>query len=159
MDGQWVEIEFDCLPLRTVGRLDAPLDASPKFAEFVARVKDAISKHGSMNAYYLHRSSCTFHVTNDAALGVIRFEFEGTVLTDRDDRVVRGTDFTVRLVSETCDWLTEPIVRWLGDTVSRAVSVEFQRYIEAGDLSKTEERLRKIQAEAEASGGYVGMYL
>jgi hypothetical protein len=159
VDGQWVEIEFDCLPLRSVGRLDVPLDASPKFAQFVVRVKEAIAKHGSMNAYYLHRSSCTFHVTNDAKLGAIRFEFEGTILTDRDDRVVRGTDLMVRLASETCDWLSEPIVRWLSDTVSRAVSVEFQRYIEAGDLSKTEERLRKIQAEAEASGGYVGMYL
>ena len=27
---RWVEISFDCLPLRSVGRLDIPMDASPK---------------------------------------------------------------------------------------------------------------------------------
>ena len=25
---QWIEISFDCLPLRTIGRLDIPLDAA-----------------------------------------------------------------------------------------------------------------------------------
>lgn len=159
MSGRWVEIEFDCLPLRTVGRLDVPVDASPKFEAFIVRVKQAIEKHGTLNAYYLHRASCKFHVTNAADTGLIAFSFEGTLLTDGNDRSVIGTDLSVELLEETCDWLTEPIVRWLADSVSRAVRVEFDRYIEAGDLSKAEERLKKLQEETEASGGYMGMYL
>ena len=41
---QWVEIRFDCLPLRSVTRLDIPLDASPKYQAFCHRVKAAIEK-------------------------------------------------------------------------------------------------------------------
>ena len=37
--------------------------------------------------------------------------------------------------------------------------VEFNRYIEAGDLDKTEERLRKLNEQSEAGDGFVGMYL
>ena len=55
MSGQWVEIEFDCLPLRSVTRLDVPVDASPVYEQFVLRVKEAMAKHGSHNTYYLHR--------------------------------------------------------------------------------------------------------
>jgi hypothetical protein len=159
MNGRWVEIEFDCLPLRTVGRLDVPVDASPKFEAFVLRVKQAIERHGTHNTYYVHRAKCVFHVTNDSDAGTIAFEFEGTTMTDAVDRSVIGTDLNVRLVSETCDWLTEPIVRWFADSVAKAVRVEFNRYIEAGDLSKAEERLKKLQAETEESGGFMGMYL
>jgi hypothetical protein len=158
-EGKWVEIEFDCLPLRSVGRLDVPVDASPRYAEFILRVKRAIETHGTMNAYYLHRAHCAFHVTNDRNFGEVRFVFEGTVLTDPSDRRVRGTDLHVQLQRETCDWLTEPIVQWLQLSVPRAVTVEFARYVEAGDLTKTEARLRKIQGEIEQSGGYLGMYL
>jgi hypothetical protein len=30
---RYVEIVFDCLPLRSVGRLDIPIDASPKYRQ------------------------------------------------------------------------------------------------------------------------------
>lgn len=30
---RFVDISFDCLPLRSIGRMDVPLDASPKFRE------------------------------------------------------------------------------------------------------------------------------
>ena len=63
------------------------------------------------------------------------------------------------LKRETCDWLTEPVVAWFRDTVRRAVMAEFDRYIEAGDLSRAKERIAKQQAEMEAGGGFVGMYL
>lgn len=159
MEGRWVEVEFDCLPLRSVGRLDIPVDASPRFAQFVLRVKQAIERHGTLNAYYLHAAHCTYHLTNDPEVGRIRLEFEGTVLTDANDRTVRSTDLKVRLAEETCDWLTEPIVRWFSETVSRAVRVEFDRYIAAGDLSRAEERLKQLQAQTEQSGGFLGMYL
>ena len=37
--------------------------------------------------------------------------------------------------------------------------VEFNRYIEAGDLAQTLKRITALQAKADQTGGYVGMYL
>ena len=159
MTGQWVEIEFDCLPLRSVNRLDAPIDASPKYAAFVQRVKSAIETHGSHNSYYLHRGSCRFHLTNASDRGEISFHFEGTVLTGQEDRKTRAIDLSVDLKSETCGWLSQPIVEFFAESVQHAVLVEFDRYIEAGDLSKTEARMEKLAEQNELSQGFVGMYL
>jgi hypothetical protein len=63
------------------------------------------------------------------------------------------------LVRETCDWLTEPVVHWFAETVPVAVRAEFDRYIGAGDLKQTIERLQRLQSESDAHGGFVGMYL
>jgi hypothetical protein len=60
---------------------------------------------------------------------------------------------------ETCEWLTEPVVQWFAETVPRSVAVEFDRYIEAGDLEKAKQRIEKIQAASDDAGGFVGMYL
>jgi hypothetical protein len=65
----------------------------------------------------------------------------------------------VELVRETCDWLTEPAVEWFQETVRQAVLVEFNIYIDAGDLRRTAERMAQIQEQYSESGGYVGMYL
>lgn len=157
--GQWVEIEFDCLPLRSVTRLDVPVDASPKYEQFVLRVKDAMAKHGSHNAYYLHRGSCTYHLTNDPSQGCVVFHFEGTALTGEQDRQTRSVDINVKLAQETCAWLNEPIVGFLAESVQHAVMVEFNRYINAGDLEKTEERIRAINQQTDSADGFVGMYL
>ena len=157
--GRWVDIEFDCLPLRSVTRLDVPFDASPAYEQYVLRVKAAIEKHGSHNAYYLSSASCTFHLTNDPKLGTVRYAVEGVVLTNTDDLKTRAADLTVRLERETCPWLTEPIVDFLAESVRHAMLVEFDRYIEAGDLRRTQERIDKLQSETDASGGFVGMYL
>ena len=116
MTGQWVEIEFDCLPLRSVTRLDVPVDASPVYEQFVLRVKQAMSKHGSHNAYYLHRGVCTYHLTNDPEIGTVVFQFEGTVLTGEKDRKTKVVDINVRLNGETCGWLSEPVVGFLADS-------------------------------------------
>lgn len=156
---RWVEISFDCLPLRSIGRLDIPLDASPKFRQRCERIKQAMARHGSHNSYYLYNAACKFHLTNHAELGAIEFRFEGTVLTDAADLKTQTADLEVELVRETCDWLTAPVVSWFTQSVSEAVKVEFDRYIEAGDLAKAKERAARIQAEIEKSGGYVGMYL
>lgn len=155
----WVEITFDCLPLRSVVRLDVPLDASPKFQAFCARVKAAIGKHGQFNAFYLYNGRCTYHLTNREDLGMIQFRFEGTALTDEEDRHTVTCDLDVGLLRDTCDWLSEPIVEWLRETVLRSVSVEFDRYIEAGDLEQTRQRIEKLQAAADEAGGFIGMYL
>ena len=156
---RWVDITFDCLPLRSVVRLDVPLDASPRFQAFCERVKAAVDRHGKFNTFYLYNGRCTYHLTNREDLGMIQFRFEGTLLTDEEDRHTVGCDVDVSLLRETCGWLSEPIVAWLRETVLRSVSVEFDRYIEAGDLEQTRQRIEKLQAAAEAAGGFMGMYL
>ncbi len=155
----WVDITFDCLPQRSFGRLDIPLDASPKYRQRCERIKGALEKHGTLNAYYLVNAHCIYHLTNHDEIGRIEFRFEGTVLTDETDQQTERCDLNVELASETCDWLTEPIVEWLKQSVERAVMIEFDRYIAAGDLKQTVERIEKIQAESDETGGFVGMYL
>lgn len=156
---QWVEITFDCLPLRSVTRLDIPLDASPKYRQRCERIKRAIEKHGSHNTYFLYNASCVFHLTNRANFGTLEFAFDGVVITDAADMQAKSADLEVELIRETCDWLTAPVVDWFHQAVQHAVCVDFDRYIEAGDLDRTKQRLDKLQAEIEKSGGHVGMYL
>jgi hypothetical protein len=156
---RWVEIAFDCLPLRSVGRLDIPIDASPKYRALCQRIMRAIEKHGSHNTYFLYGASCIFHLTNRPDFGTLEFHFTGTVITDGSDLRAQSADLEVELVRETCDWLTAPVVEWFEQTVPYAVCAEFDRYIEAGDLARTKERAARLQAEIEKSGGHVGMYL
>ena len=156
---RWVEISFDCLPLRSVGRLDIPIDASPAYRERCLRVKAALEKHGSHNTYFLYNAQCVYRLTNRDESGMIQFRFEGTVLTDDDDLRTKRCDLEVTLLRETCDWLTEPIVKWFTDTVAHSVAIEFDRYIEAGDLDQAKRRIEKLRAASDESGGYVGMYL
>jgi hypothetical protein len=156
---RFVEIAFDCLPLRSVGRLDIPLDASPKYRQRCERIKGALEQHGSHNSYFLYNASCVFHLTNQADLGTLEFAFEGTLLTDSQDRETAYADLTATLTRETCDWLTEPVVAWFRETVAKAVAIEFNRYIAAGDLEQTKQRIAALQANADQRGGFVGMYL
>jgi hypothetical protein len=154
-----VDTSFDCLPLRSVARFDVPLDASPGFQAFCHRVKRASEKHGMHNSYYLYNGRTTYCLTNDPQLGMLEFQFEGAVLTDSSDGRSVHSDLQIELARETCDWLTQPVVAWFRETVTRAVMVEFDRYIAAGDLEKTLARLEKVQALSDAQGGYVGMGL
>jgi len=156
---QFVEISFDCLPLRSIGRMDIPIDASPKYRQRCEKIKHAIETYGSHNTYYLYNTRCVFHLTNQPDLGMLEFRFEGTLLTDDSDLRTATVHLNVELVRETCDWLTEPVVTWFTDTVPKAVSVEFDRYIAAGDLQKTIQRIALLQSKADQAGGYVGMYL
>lgn len=155
----YVDISFDCLPLRSVGRLDIPIDASPKYRQRCEAIKRAIESHGSHNTYFLYNARCVYHLTNREDLGTIEFRFEGTALTDDADQETVSCDLKVELVRETCQWLTEPIVAWFSETVPHSVRVEFDRYIAAGDLKQTVERIQRLQAESDEHGGYVGMYL
>jgi len=155
----WVDIRFDCLPLRTVSRLDAPLDASPNLQKLYENVKAAITKHGRHNTYYLYNARCGFHLTNSPEVGLVEFSFEGVVLTDTADAKTLNCDLQVRLARESCDWLSQPIVNWLAETVTRAVRVEFDRYIDAGDLAQAHARTAKLEQHLGQSGGFVGMDL
>jgi hypothetical protein len=156
---RWVDIRFDCLPLRSVGRVDIPIDASPKFRAKCERILKAIETHGTFNTYYLHNARCIFHLTNHDDVGMLEFAFEGTALTDETDQKTLRCALQVELLRETCEWITEPVVAWFGQTVPRAVAVEFDRYIAAGDLEQAVRRAERMQAEMEKHGGYVGMYL
>jgi hypothetical protein len=154
-----VEITFDCTPLRGVPRLDIPLDASPGFRRRLERMQHAVARHGTRNTYYLPDGRCTFRFTNDPEIGWVSFAVEGTVLTDELDQRTVGSDLAVNLDRETCDWLTQPAVTWLTESARRAVEVEFDRYIAAGDLGRALERLAREQAASDAAGGYLGMNL
>lgn len=156
---RWVEIEFDCLPLRTIGRLDVPIDASPKYRARCEAIGQALAKHGSHNTYYLYNALCRFHLTNHPDIGMLEFNFQGTLITDETDAKSHRADLEVTISRETCDWITQPIVEWFQQSVSPAVLVEFDRYIAAGDLQKTRERIAALQQQADAQGGFVGMYL
>ncbi|NQT35885.1 MAG: hypothetical protein HQ581_00260, partial [Planctomycetes bacterium] len=114
---QAVEITFECLPLRSISRNDAPLDASPAFQALCGRMVQAAEKHGRHNSYYLHDALCMFRLTNRDDTGMLQFRFEGTVLTDTEDQRTEGADLSVELVRDTCDWLTTPVVEWFAETV------------------------------------------
>ena len=157
--GNWVTITFDCLPLRSITRWDIPLDASPEYERFLHTLKSAAEKHGLHNTYFLHNSHCTYQLTNDAAIGMLEFGFQGVVLTDPEDQRTRGSDLKVTLLRETCPWLTQPVVQWFAETVAHAVEVEFDRYIDAGDLERARERLERIRAQCDDQDGFLGMFL
>jgi hypothetical protein len=89
----------------------------------------------------------------------VRFAVEGTILTDDADSRTVGSQLTVRLDRETCDWLTQPAVQWLALSVKHAMEAEFDRYISAGDLARTQERIDREQAACDAGGGFLGMNL
>ena len=154
-----VEISFDCLPLRGVGRLDAPLDASSEYRKLCLAIKQAIETHGSHNSYYLRSGECVFHLTNDPTIGVVSFQFEGVILTDPTDRHTQQVDLQVELAADSCDWLTKAAAEWFSHTVSKAVAVEFDQYIAAGDRDLAQQRMARIQQQMEAEEGFLGMYL
>jgi hypothetical protein len=84
-----------------VGRLDIPLDASPKYRERCERIKRALEKHGAHNTYFLYNGGCKFHLTNRDDDGMLEFRFEGTAITGADDMHAQHADLAVELVRET----------------------------------------------------------
>lgn len=144
-----IDIAFDCLPLRSVGRVDIPLDASPEFRARLEHLKRAIDKHGVENAYFLYNSRCIYRLANSDIEGMLRFAFEGTLLTDRSDAKAASADLTVELVSETCAGLPAVVLDWFCGAVERAVLVEFDRFITAGHLERRVDELERMTHLAE----------
>jgi hypothetical protein len=130
-----VDIAFDCLPLRTVSRLDVPLDASDAMRRRGERMKAAINVLGLERSYFLYNARCIFRFANSDVDGICRFAFEGAVLTDAGDRKCEQTLLDVRLVSETCGGVPKDVEAWLVERVRQAVAVEFDRFIAAGQLA------------------------
>lgn len=154
-----VDVAFDCLPLRSITRLDPPLDASPGLVAKFHRIKDAIQQHGTHNTYYLHNAKCRFFVTNDPNHGMIAFTFEGVLFTDDRDELSRHCELRVQLDKETCPWLEQHVVKWFAESVNHAVMVEFNRFIDAGGSEQTKERMEKLEKSLEESGGFLGMHV
>src|SRR6476659_5082740 len=98
----YIDIAFDCLPLRSVGRVDVPLDASPAFRKRSEHLQRAIEAHGAKNAYFLYNTRCVFRLANSDLHNMLRFTFEGPVWTDRGDCQAAGADLIVELAAETC---------------------------------------------------------
>ena len=151
MDG-FIEIAFDCLPLRAVGRVDVPLDASPAFRARCERLKQAIEKHGTANTYYLFNAHCVFRLANSEIEGMLRFSFDGTVFTDASDARTARVDLHVSLAAETCGGVPAELLPWLTRQVENAVRLEFDRYIAAGSLQETLDRLQRIDQLAGIGG-------
>jgi hypothetical protein len=142
---QAVEVSFDCVPLRSLARLDVPLDASPEYRALRQRMKHALEKHGPQHTYYLCHAHAVFHLVNSEVIGMLRFQFEGTATTDAGDRTTEDLDLNVQLAGHTCEWLTAESEHWFHETVRRCVAAEFDRYISSGELRKI------IQRQSESS--------
>jgi hypothetical protein len=154
-----VLITFDCLPLRSIGRLDIPLDASPEYRARCERLKTAFEQQGARNGYYLLNASCVFHLANSDIEGMLRFEFEGTVITDPGDAKSVDADLNVVPGSHTCGDVPSAVAAWFQQQVAKAVMVEFDRYIAAGELSAAVQASEERRRQCETDAGFIGMYL
>jgi hypothetical protein len=138
-----VDIEFDCLPLRSVGRVDVPLDASPIHRARCERLKRALDVHGTENTYFLYNTRCTYRLANSNVENMLRFSFDGTITTDRSDGKSDKADLAIQLTAETCGRLSPPVLEWFRQIVERAVLIEFDHFIAAGRL---EARLAELES-------------
>jgi hypothetical protein len=151
-----VDIAFDCLPLRLVGRVDVPLDASPAFRARCERLQQAIDRHGTEHAYFLYNTRCVFRLANSDVENMLRFSFEGTVLTDRSDCKSDRADLEVELTAETCGTVPSDVLAWFRGIVRRAVLIEFDHFIAAGRLAERVDRLGSVDSVAELAD-FAGM--
>jgi len=153
-----VEISFDCLPLRAVGRLDAPIDASPVYRTRYEHLTAALEKYGPDRTYFLYDARCVFRLANSEIEGMLRFEFEGLVRTDASDLLTEQVELDVSLTSETCGGVPAEVLPWWQKRVEKAVAIEFDRFIAAGQLSQRATDLGQIERLSELTG-FSGMNL
>jgi hypothetical protein len=151
-----VDIEFDCLPLRSIGRVDIPLDASPAYRERCERLQHAMETHGTSNAYYLYNTRCVFRLANSDIENMLRFSFDGVVTTDRSDGKAERADVQVVLVSQTSGPMSDDVLAWFKRVVEQAVLIEFNHFITAGNLAERVEDLSQ-GASIHDIAGFRGM--
>ena len=151
-----VDIAFDCLPLRSVGRVDVPIDASPAFRERCQRLQHAIDAHGTENAYFLYNTRCVFRLANSSVDNMLRFTFDGTLVTDRSDAKAERAELKIELAAETCGGVPPEVLAWFRRIVERAVLIEFDRFISAGQLEARVNELGDV-ASVESISGFAGM--
>jgi hypothetical protein len=153
-----VDIAFDCLPLRSIGRVDIPLDASPEFRARGEQLQRAIEVHVGRNAYFLYNTQCIYRLANSEIDNILRFTFDGTVLTDLSDCKAEESDLKIMLASETCGGVPPAALEWLRGVVEKAVLVEFDRFISAGQLAARVAELGAVE-DVGTLCGFAGMGL
>ena len=140
-----VEISFSCLPLRSIGRLDVPMDASGMYRVRYERLRAAIDEFGMERCYYLYDAHCSFHFANSEVEGLVRFQFEGIVRTDAGDALTDEVRLEITLANETCGGVPAEVEPWLRARVEQAVAIEFNRYIAAGQLGDRSKELGQLE--------------
>lgn len=151
-----IDIAFDCLPLRSISRVDIPIDASQPYRERCERLQRALETHGASNAYFLYNTRCVYRLANSSVENMLRFRFGGTVLTDLSDCKAEHADLDVELVAETCGPIPPEVLAWFRGIVTRAVLIEFDRFIAAGQLAARVDQLRSVDSIASLSD-FAGM--
>jgi hypothetical protein len=151
-----VDIAFDCLPLRSVGRVDVPLDASPAFRARCEQLQRALDTHGTQCAYFLYNTRCVFRLANSEVENMVRFSFDGTVLTDRSDAKADRAVLAVELQAQTCGPMPPEVVAWFRGVVEKAVLIEFDHFIAAGRLAQRVRDLGTVDSIADLTG-FAGM--
>ena len=151
-----VDIAFDCLPLRSVARVDVPIDASPAFRARCERLQQAIEAHSGENAYFLYNTRCTYRLANSDIENMLRFSFDGTLVTDRSDCKADRAELNVVLIAETCGGVPPAALEWLRRVIERAVLIEFDRFIGAGRLAERVDQLGQVDSITDIAG-FAGM--
>lgn len=148
-----VDIAFDCLPLRSIGRVDIPIDASPAYRTRCQRLLHAIDTYGAANSYFLYNTRCVYRLANSDIDNMLRFTFEGIVVTDRSDGKAEQAELDVILTSETCGQQLSPdVLAWFARVVERAVLIEFNHFIAAGRLAQRVDQLGEVASIADVAG-------
>ena len=151
-----VDIAFDCLPLRSIARVDIPLDASSAFRARSERLRQVFNAYADENAYFLYNTRCTYRLANSDIDNMLRFSFDGTVLTDRSDLKADRADLNIVLTAETCGGVPPAALHWLRGIIQRAVLIEFDRFIEDGQLAERVRQLGSIDSITDVAG-FAGM--
>jgi hypothetical protein len=151
-----VDIAFDCLPLRSLPRIDIPLDASPEFRARCERLRKSLDEHPGENAYYLYNTRCTYRLANSDIDNMLRFSFDGTLVTDRSDCKAERADLNIVLTAETCGGVPQAALDWLRGIVRQAVLIEFDRFISGGQLAARKDELESLDSIA-TIGDFAGM--
>lgn len=147
-----VEITFSCLPLRSIGRLDVPIDASGIYRIRHQRLQAALRAHGAERTYYLYDARCIFRLANSEVEGMVRFDFEGIVRTEAGDALTEEVEIDVRLTSDTCGGVPPEVETWLKQRVEKAVAIEFDRFIAAGQLRRRTDELGSLEQLSDLGG-------
>ena len=152
-----VTIVFECLPFRLVGHAGMPLDASDEQQALWRRFRAAMAKHGTANTYFLYNADCTFRLSN-AEGNSVRFIFEATVRTDEKDSHPVHIDIACRLAeTEFPKPFAPAALDFFREALRRAVLVEFQLFINAGNLKRALAEREHILQEWDRNRGFVGM--
>jgi hypothetical protein len=104
----------------------------------------------------LYNTRCVFRLANSDLVNMVRFTFDGTVITDYSDARAERADLAVKLVAETCGGIPPDVLAWFEGVVERAVLIEFDRFIQAGSLAARVSELGQVTSVADLAG-FAGM--